>query len=59
MTTMGCICGIFVGAAIGFLGIMHLYHILYNMTTIEMHKTTKEVNSYLYLDELFQFTKQM
>jgi len=43
MTTLGCICGISVGAAIGFMGFIHCYHILYNLTTIEMHTTDIEV----------------
>lgn len=43
MTFIGCVCGIFVGAAIGFLGFMHGYHIMLNLTTIEMHTTDTKV----------------
>jgi len=43
ITAIGCVCGIFVGAAIGFLAFMHGYHIMLNLTTIEMHITDPKV----------------
>jgi hypothetical protein len=43
MVVIGCVCGIAVGLAIAFLAGMHAYHIMRNMTTIEMHTLHNKV----------------
>jgi hypothetical protein len=43
MVVIGCLSGLFVGLSIGFLGVMHGYHILVNLTTVEMHTTDPSV----------------
>lgn len=35
--------GLFTGLAIGFMAVVHAYHILYNLTTVEMHTIDTKV----------------